>query len=218
MWDGNSKTRATKRRAHSLKIASKLINNHISTLAFKYQQSIDHGDYGKSDLNVKKWEHHREKFINSIVAPEIGEGWAKTLYEEICIELDKQAKKAQDNLSKGTCHMTPYDFEDHCASVLRSLGWKASVTKRSGDQGIDVAAQKGKILVVLQCKLYSTAIGNAAVQEAIAGREFMKADFAAVVTNAGYTKSARQLAANTGVFLLHIDDIATLESKIKGIL
>jgi len=41
------------------------------------------------------------------------------------------------------------------------------------------------------------------VQEVIAGREFEKADIAAVVSNSTFTKSAKQLAGAANVLLLH---------------
>ena len=55
---------------------------------------------------------------------------------------------------------------------------------------------------------YAKAVGNRAVQEAFAAKSFVGAQFAAVVTNASYTTSARQLAASTGVLLLHFTDLA----------
>jgi restriction system protein len=52
-------------------------------------------------------------------------------------------------------------------------------------------------------------VGNKAVQEAAAARLHERADQAIVVSNAAYTKAARQLAGTTGVILLHHDDLAS---------
>jgi restriction system protein len=81
------------------------------------------------------------------------------------------------------------------------------MTKGSGDQGADVIAEKGGIRVVVQCKWYSQPVGNAAVQEAYAAKAHERTDYAFVVTNNAYTKSAKQLAASTGVGLLHANDL-----------
>jgi restriction system protein len=63
--------------------------------------------------------------------------------------------------------------------------------------------------IVVQCKFYSSPVGNKAVQEAAAARLHERADQAIVVSNAAYTKAARQLAGTTGVILLHHDDLAS---------
>ena len=62
--------------------------------------------------------------------------------------------------------------------------------------------------LVVQCKLYSGSVGNAAVQEVIAAREYEYADLAAVVSNGPFTASARELASAANVLLLHHDEIA----------
>lgn len=104
-------------------------------------------------------------------------------------------------------NMTPKEFEDFCADVLDHGGWRASVTKASGDQGVDVVATKKTTKVVFQCKLYSSPVGNKAVQEAIAGKAFLKAQAAAVVSNMHYTPAAQELASATGVRLMHYRDL-----------
>jgi hypothetical protein len=73
-----------------------------------------------------------------------------------------------------------------------------------------VAEKAGKRLVV-QCKKYSSPVGNGAVQEIHAARVFENANFAAVVSNAGYTKSAKELARATSVFLLHHLDLLRID-------
>jgi restriction system protein len=88
------------------------------------------------------------------------------------------------------------------------------LTKGSGDQGIDIIATKDGVVVVLQCKRYSGSVGNKAVQEVLGGKEMIKANHAAVVTNSTYTKSARQLAANSGVMLIHFDQLNMLDKFV----
>ena len=103
--------------------------------------------------------------------------------------------------------LTPLGFERHCAGILARQGWRANLPARSTDQGVDVLARKGRVSVVIQCKLYSRPIGNAAVQEVIAGQAFMGATYAAVVSNQAYTRAARELAARTRVLLLSAEDL-----------
>lgn len=110
--------------------------------------------------------------------------------------------------------LDPIQFEHYCADLLNSTGWNARVTQASGDQGIDVIAQHGNVKAVFQCKKYSQPVGNAAVQEIIAGKAFEQAHVAAVVTNATYTTSAKQLASTTGVHLLHFSEVPQFAEKL----
>ncbi len=72
----------------------------------------------------------------------------------------------------------------------------------------------GNVKAVLQCKKYSQPVGNAAVQEIIAGKSFEQAQVAAVVSNANFTPSAKQLASTTGVFLLHFSELPQFAKRL----
>jgi restriction system protein len=105
---------------------------------------------------------------------------------------------------------TGEEFEAICAGFLQKAGWDVSQTPKSGDQGVDIIAKQNGIDVAIQCKRYSGTVGNTAVQEIIAGKMFYKTQFAAVVSNSNYTKSAINLANNTDVFLLHYSELSSL--------
>ncbi len=107
--------------------------------------------------------------------------------------------------------MSATEFEDCCADYLKLVGWAASTTKRSGDQGVDVIARRNGHLVAIQCKLHGKPIGNKAVQEVHSGRTFVGATCAAVVSNQGYTRSARELALKANVLLLHFTELREIE-------
>jgi restriction system protein len=101
------------------------------------------------------------------------------------------------------------------ADALKRYGWKA--TRGSGDQGLDVIAEKKGKRVGLQCKLYGGPVGNKAVQEAHAGKVYYGVDAVGVLTNASFTPSATALAAVTGVKLFSQHDIPNLFEKIFAV-
>jgi hypothetical protein len=109
----------------------------------------------------------------------------------------------------------PYEYEHAVAEIIKGLGWNAKVTKGSGDQGIDVIAEKDGYKVVIQCKLYSKPVGNKAVQEVQAGKGYDSADLGIVVTNSSYTKSAKRLADSLGVFVIHHDYLSETFDRIS---
>lgn len=116
--------------------------------------------------------------------------------------------------SPDVSNLDPIQFEHHCVDLLNNSGWNARTTKGSGDQGIDIIASYGNVKAVFQCKKYSQPVGNAAVQEVIAGKAFEQAHMAAVVSNALFTPAAKQLASATGVYLLHYTELPNLASKL----
>lgn len=102
----------------------------------------------------------------------------------------------------------PYDFERYCCGLLRKTGWSANVTRMGADQGVDIIAQRGSVKIAIQCKLYGGNVPNSAVQQAHAGKSFYGCHQAVVVSNAGYTPSALELAGSLGVILAHPNDLA----------
>ncbi len=101
----------------------------------------------------------------------------------------------------------PIDYELYCAELLRSVGWDARTTRASNDQGSDVIATKDGVKLIVQCKLYTRRVGNAAVQEVSAARAHELGDHAAVVTNADFTSAAKSLAQTNNVVLLHHEQL-----------
>ena len=98
--------------------------------------------------------------------------------------------------------MDGHDFEYFCAALLRNLGYQdVQVTQGSGDQGIDVIASRDSVKYGIQCKRYSSDVGNGAIQEAIAGKQFYGCHVGLVLTNQFFTPAAQQLASATGIVL-----------------
>ena len=98
--------------------------------------------------------------------------------------------------------MEGHDFEYLCAAVLEANGFvNVTVTKASGDQGIDVLAEKSGSRYAIQCKCYDSPVGNHAVQEAFSGAAFYDGRIPVVMTNQVFTAAARELAAKIKVVL-----------------
>lgn len=126
--------------------------------------------------------------------------------------------KNTENLFKKNAfkNMTGHDFEKYCAHLLSLNGFTSiSVTRDSGDQGIDIIAYKGDVKYGIQCKLYSSHVGNSAVQEAYSGKDFYKCQIGAVLTNNDFTDSARELADSLGVLLWDGNYLSHLQQTAK---
>lgn len=108
-----------------------------------------------------------------------------------------------------------FDYEHHIAELISTYVPEADikVTKASGDQGADIVFMLNRHKVVIQTKLYSSPVGNDAVQQVYAAKRHYCATAAVVVSNSSYTKSAHELAESLQVALLHEDDVGPLFSR-----
>ncbi len=196
-----------------------IILKHSQTLLTRKKQLIGTDPYG--NIITKKWDDEKEYFFENVICKEIDPVKQKISRSEIYSLVDKLIEHYSESPvspkieNQDIASFSPTLYEHFCADILRQNGWEVRTTGKSGDQGIDIIAKRDGLKVVLQCKKYSHPVGNDAVQEAISGREFEKADFACVVSTASYTTAAQQLAQATGVFLLHHIQLPELYEKIS---
>lgn len=98
--------------------------------------------------------------------------------------------------------MEGVDFEKFCADLLSRRGFdEIELTKKSGDYGIDILAQKEGVTYAIQCKRHSEPVGVKAVQEAYAGRDYYDRMVGAVMTNQYFTASAVEAAKKLKILL-----------------
>ena len=107
--------------------------------------------------------------------------------------------------------MNGHEFEHFCADLLRKNDFSnVCVTPGSGDQGVDILAEKHSIKYAIQCKNYATPLGNTPVQEVAAGKIFYNCHVGVVLTNSTFTPGAISLAEATGVLLWDRNVLADL--------
>lgn len=98
--------------------------------------------------------------------------------------------------------MDGMEFEVYCVELLQKLGYsKVMRTPGSRDQGVDIVAVKDDIRYAIQCKRYSSDLGNTPIQEVTAGKAFYHCHVAVVLTNSHFTPAAEKLADVNGVLL-----------------
>lgn len=107
------------------------------------------------------------------------------------------------------------EFEYWCATLLRKNGFNnVEVTKASGDQGVDILAEKNEIKYAIQCKCYSNVLGNSPIQEIHAGKSMYRCQVGVVMTNSHFTSGAKELAEATGVLLWDREKLVQMLSNI----
>lgn len=114
----------------------------------------------------------------------------------------------------GVDDMDGHSFEKFCALVMERNGFgEVVVTPGSGDQGVDIVAKKDGIRYAVQCKCYSSKLGNTPIQEVCAGKFMYGCQIGVVMTNNYFTENARALAEKTGVLLWDRDVLAGMMQK-----
>jgi len=203
------------------KLVRRLAMQHRDALGLKWIQTTRTDEDGK--LNLDAWLREVEYFVDNVIWPEMGwfqRRWLRVRagkhINKILIEVAFTRAAEIEAAGAGPVPTDTLAYEVFIASELRRLGWSSVITGKSGGQRIDVAAEKRGCRLVIQCKLYSQPVGDAAVREAIAGKAFARADYAAVVTNASFMPHAHQLAETTGVLLLHDSQLGKLD-RLCGI-
>lgn len=94
------------------------------------------------------------------------------------------------------------DFEYFCADLLEKRGFlEVEVTKGSGDNGVDILAEKDGVTYAIQCKRYEEPVGVKAVQEAYAGRDYYDRMVGVVMSNQYFTKNAVEMARKLKIML-----------------
>jgi hypothetical protein len=210
------RSRLNKRLLERVKVIARL---HIDALARRRAQLVQPDAYGKPQ--VERWQKELEYFINNQVIPRLPAACARALqrnkfYVIAAIEQQVLAASADNRpFTQFSDDLTSAEYELFCAQVLRESGWDARVTKGSRDQGVDVIAEMNGVRVVIQCKLYTGAVGNKAVQEVSAGRAHERAHFGIVVSNSRSTAGAEALAKTNRILLLHHRDLPTLHRILE---
>lgn len=107
--------------------------------------------------------------------------------------------------------MSGIEFESFCTKILTANGfYNVKNTQSTSDHGIDILAEKDDITYAIQCKCYSSNIGNAAIQQAFTGKKLYRRDIAVVLTNQYFTQQAQEEAAELGVKLWDRDKLNEL--------
>jgi HJR/Mrr/RecB family endonuclease len=175
-------------------------------LVRKYKQLVYRDEY--ETLETARFKDELRRFAEKRLSDVPASAVAEIVFPMVTRWAEEQAASATETEFDPT--MSPTEYEQFCADRFSAIGWVARLTKGSGDQGADIICESNNQRMVVQCKLYSGSVGNAAVQEVIAAREYEYADLAVVVSNAPFTNAARELASAANVRLLHHDEIQTI--------
>jgi restriction system protein len=219
LWAALAVARGVRRIASARAKIREAVATHLETLARRNLALVKTDHYGLVDDSA--WRKEYRYFIEKVVKTKLDRGERQAirlrreamLTELVAGPVERRAAELRASLALPD-DISPAEFELWCSTALRAAGWSARASGASGDQGADVIAEKEGFMAVLQCKLHRSPIGNKAVQEAFAARRHHGAQAAAVVSNAGFTRSAEALSRTTGVLLCHYSDLSRFDTLL----
>jgi len=106
-----------------------------------------------------------------------------------------------------------HSFELELARLLRARGYQATATPASGDNGVDIWAERDRQKTAIQCKRYCGAVGPAVVRELYGAMLHHKVDRGVVATTGYFTQGAVEFAAGKQIELWTLDEILRLQSS-----
>ena len=143
-----------------------------------------------------------------------GENYINTTLRGTLQELHEESNK--ETKLENFDNLDGLEFENWCANLLRNNGFiNVIVTRASGDQGVDILAEKGEIKYAIQCKCYSSDLGNSPIQEVHAGKSMYNCHVGTVMTNRHFTSGAKELAKATGVLLWDREKLLQMMSNTE---
>lgn len=228
------KERQEKLYDNALFFLSYCFNKYLPTLQMKYKQTHYTDDYGNT-IDKGWYKELKYFYKHSILTSASNfetinqfliqiNGVELEYPEELCdkikeiLELDENIleqklniayKIAVDDLTPKPVYESTVnsgtDYEIFIEQILKNADFTVTRTPKTGDQGVDLVVQKNDKRIAIQCKYYSKPVGNKAVQEVAAGKDFYNCNSACVVSNNSFTLAARKLASNLNILLLNED-------------
>lgn len=106
------------------------------------------------------------------------------------------------------------DFEMHLADLFRKIGYTATVTNASGDNGIDIVLAKGLEQVIVQCKQHAKPVGPATARDLYGALMASSAQRAILASTSGFTNGVHAFTCDKPIELMDVRDIVAIQDKI----
>ena len=144
------------------------------------------------------------------------EAYEKRRNEEIRVE-EAIRKKEERNIKrreyKYWSSLDPYEFEREIARLYKLNGFKAEVTKGSGDGGIDIYLTQSERKGILQCKRYAKKVGPGPVRDVYGTMVGGGFSFAKIVCPSGFSDKAYLFSKGKNIELVGLKRIMELVEK-----
>ena len=149
--------------------------------------------------------------------------WELELHmEEFQMQLDKldkeeeRERRLQEGLEEGLESLgasgglegvSGWEFEGIMAELFKKLGYTVSVTKGSGDEGIDLFLEKEGLRTGVQCKRWKTMIGQRVIREFYGSLIHANLKKGFVITTNRFSEAAKDFAEDKPIVLIDREEL-----------
>lgn len=110
-----------------------------------------------------------------------------------------------------------WQFEQEVAKVFRMNGYKATVTKGSGDGGVDIILKKDGYCAIVQCKHYQNPVPPEPVRALWGCKDDFNADEVIMVASSGLTDMSAKFVQNKPDYkVMNLDDIIRMSQQLNN--
>ena len=107
-----------------------------------------------------------------------------------------------------------HQFEVELANLYRALGYTASLTAVTGDDGVDIMLKKSGRTIVVQCKAHGNPVGPHVIRDLYGAMRHFNADEAILASMAGWTQGVVNFARGKPIKLIQLRDIIRMQSSL----
>lgn len=169
--------------------------------------AVPRDDFPKSALNeigsavtLFQVTRHAKDFLPSFttsgpIAEPVETEEAEVELAEVEPNAERAANYAEDFVISILKALEPYRFEQFIGALLRAMGYRTTVTQKSGDGGVDVIASRDPLgieppIIKVQCKRTTSTIGGPVVQQLAGALAHGGSELGLFVTLGSYTPDA----------------------------
>lgn len=106
--------------------------------------------------------------------------------------------------------LTGTAFEYYLAELFCIQGYKATLTKHSGDKGVDIILEKNHDIIIVQCKAHKAKIAPNVARKLDESMRYFGVKKAILASVSGYTQGVYEYVEGKSIQLMDLDDILRL--------
>lgn len=124
-------------------------------------------------------------------------------------------KKLAEHMKNRFSTMNHFEFEEFVGELFKKMGYNVTITKKTGDYGVDLVAKVDKDVIAVQVKRYAHGnnVGAEEVQELLGASWKYKANKAILVTTSDFTRQAAEQSKEAPIELWDKDYLYKLIRK-----
>lgn len=182
-------------------------------------------NYHKLKNSIKKWIKNHETelcytryyILKTEIQKEL-DNYYKKEEDRKRLEEEKRLKQQRSYWRKywAEIQKNGFKFENEIGNLFEQFGCKVTVTKGTGDGGVDLLLKKDGKIIIVQCKAHTHQVGPEPVRALWGVREDFNANGAIFIAYSGVTQGAKDFAKGKNLKILDIEDIINLSIQANS--